>query len=400
VGDRLNIDQAIVGVASAGASSADIANAVWMKTAALQYADGVWIDTISGVSGVSIQDGYGTSTKPVKYYDQGITIASTLGVKRFYLKPASHITLTQNHDRWRFIGAGTVVLGGQSVANSVFEEVYTVSGVAVGDDMIFSDCGIGNITTEHAYFKDCNFKGVMNFTTNSDYFLLNCNDATSTEYGLGADAPTFVFASGASVYMRDWRGGVQLNGMGATNICMLDGAGRLVIDPTSVSGTISVRGHFPAITGAAAFGGTITQTSRFSTDNVTDANVVSVSGTMVSIEDFVSGLTAAAVRTEMDLNSLKLTAISGSVAGLAGEPMRGTNNAATAVSLSALSGVIPGLLWNETLSGHQTTGSTGYALNVASGNLIGMRGTDNAATAVSLSAPRIPIRLPEATLRA
>jgi hypothetical protein len=116
----------------------------------------------------------------------------------------------------------------------------------------------------------------------------------------------------------------------------------------------------------------------------------------------------------MDLNSLKLIAISGSVVG-----------AATAVSLSALSGVIPGLVWNETMTGHQTVGSTGYALNVASGNLIAgtwttgtaptaiairqeidlnslkltaisgsvaglagaaMRGTDNAATATSLSA--------------
>jgi hypothetical protein len=69
--------------------------------------------------------------------------------------------------------------------------------------------------------------------------------------------------------------------------------------------------------------------------------------------------TAIAIRQEMDLNSLKLTAISGSVVG-----------AATAVSLSALSGVIPGLVWNETMTGHQTTGSTGYALNAASGNLI------------------------------
>jgi hypothetical protein len=291
VGDRLNIDQCIVGVASAGASAADIANAVWMKTAAANYSDGVWIDTIYGQSGVSIQDGYGTSTKPTKYYDQALTISDTLGTKRLYLKPGSNIGLTQNHDNWRFIGEGKVNLGGQSIGNAVFENIYSISGVSTGDDATINECGINNLTVEHCYFNDCNFKGITNFVANQDYFLLNCNDATSTEYGLSYDAPIFVFASGVSAYIRNWHGGIQLNNMGATNICMLDGIGRVVIDHTSVSGTISVRGHFPTITGADTFGGTITQTSRFSTDNVADANVVKVSGVPVDIHSFHTDLT-------------------------------------------------------------------------------------------------------------
>jgi hypothetical protein len=290
--DRLNIDQCIVGVASAGASAADIANAVWMKTAAANYSDGVWIDTIYGQSGVSIQDGYGTSTKPTKYYDQALTISDTLGTKRLYLKPGSNIGLTQNHDNWRFIGEGKVNLGGQSIGNAVFENIYSISGVSTGDDAIINHCGINNITLEHCYFNDCNFKGITNFVANQDYFLLNCNDATSSEYGLSYDAPIFVFASGASAYIRNWHGGIQLNNMGATNICMLDGIGRVVIDHTSVSGTISVRGHFPTITGEDAFQGTITQTSRFSTDNTANANIISVSGISVSLNSFHTDLTS------------------------------------------------------------------------------------------------------------
>ena len=95
-----------------------------------------------------------------------------------------------------------------------------------------------------------------------------------------------------------------------------------------------------------------------------NANVVQVSGTPVSLEDFrstltatnvrtemdanslmftaISGqaLTAAAVRTEIDINSAILASISGSVIGLAGAAMRGTDNAALAVNLNAVSGII------------------------------------------------------------
>lgn len=143
-----------------------------------------------------------------------------------------------------------------------------------------------------------------------------------------------------------------------------------------------------------------------------DANIVSVSGIDISIENFRDNVSAVNVRTEIDLNSLKLTAISGSVAGLAGDVMRGTDNAALTTNLNAVSGVlvartlfaadyfdwandtvanvttvatttnltnlasgaIADVVWDEMLSGHQTLGSTGYALNVASGNLIGETG--------------------------
>lgn len=69
-----------------------------------------------------------------------------------------------------------------------------------------------------------------------------------------------------------------------------------------------------------------------------NANVTQVSGVNVSLSDF--GASAVAIRTEMDANSLKMTAISGSVAGLAGAAMRGTDNAALATDLMAISGII------------------------------------------------------------
>lgn len=281
-GDRLNIDQCIVNVATASASAAEIADAVWLKTAALNYAGGVTIDTVAGTAGTSIQAGNGSPTNPVLTYADALTIAANLGVKRFYLRPGSSITLTQAHEKWRFIGAGTIALNSQSIADSVFEDCYTISGVSSGDDCEFIRCGIGTATIAHGYFHDCKFKGVFTMLASQVYFFLNCSDTTDA-----ATACEFTYAASAEALFRNWRGGIQINNHKGTNDTVIDGSGRVVIDATSTAGSITIRGSFAEATGASTFTnapntGTITQTARYATDQPVASVTAAVTATDVS----------------------------------------------------------------------------------------------------------------------
>jgi len=267
IADRLNIDQCLVDVATAGASAADIANAVYIKMASVNYDGGVTIDTVAGTAGTSVADGVGSPNKPVSNYADALAIAQILGgTKKFYLKPGTSITLTQNHDKWTFIGDGSIALGGQSIANAVFEGIYTISGASTGEDMIFNNCGIGTATLGHSYFSLCKFKGTLTLIASKEYFIIDCSDASS-----GADSScVFVFTTGTIADFRKWSGGIQLNGMVTGTYAYIDGSGRVVIDASSTGGTITIRGNFAAATGASTFttaGGTITQTARFATDN-------------------------------------------------------------------------------------------------------------------------------------
>lgn len=87
----------------------------------------------------------------------------------------------------------------------------------------------------------------------------------------------------------------------------------------------------------------ITSVKQFVLDDIYYSNITQVSGIYVSIGDFggsSSAPTAVAIRQEIDANSLMLTSISGDVTGLDGAAMRGTDNAALATNLMAVSGIV------------------------------------------------------------
>ena len=267
--DRLNIDQCVINVASAGPSAADIASAVYAKMIGAVYSGGVWLDTISGVDGY-VPGTNGIDTAPVLTLACAYSLCSTLNLRRIYFKTGSHavpVTLTQSAANWRFIGAGAIDLGGQAITNARFESLYNVYGTSTGADSEFRDCGLaeGGLTIDHAYMIGCRLKGKVTLIANAESHIFErCIDAT----GAGAECE-IGFVSNATIVMRDFRGAVKLSALGASNSAVIDGATRLVIDGTSTAGSITFRGFASAITGATAFlaaGGTITQTARYGTD--------------------------------------------------------------------------------------------------------------------------------------
>jgi hypothetical protein len=272
--DRVYIDQCLVNVATAGASAADIAEAVKQKLIVNFYEAGVWIDTISGVAGTTLGTN-GTPTNPVNTYADALTIANNLGVKRFYLKPDSVITLNQSHANWRFIGKGLIALGGQAIDDAIFEDSEQISGISTGDDATFINCQIRTSTIGEAYFNSCGFDGTLTLLASKNYTMHQCYDANPST----ATQPIINFAGTNNVGLRAWTGGVELANMHSTDYITADGAGRIVIGSTcsaNPNGTITIRGPWAACTDnvAGGFKGIITDTARWSEDQ----NITNVTG--------------------------------------------------------------------------------------------------------------------------
>ena len=272
-GDRLRVDQALVNVNSAGASAADIAAAVKQNMIALYYPDGVWLDTVNGTDG-TVTGVNGIQTFPVKTIASAYALCASLSLRTIHFTSGSNVTavtLTQSASGWTFLGGGKIDLGGQSIADAVFADVYSIYGTSTGDDATFYNCGVGSggITLDHAYLTLCRLKGAITLIANADPIIFqDCIDAT----GAAADFE-LIFVANATAILRNLRGAVTLKSMAATNSVVIDGALRVTIDATSTAGSITVRGFAPALTGASTFTtapntGTITQDARYSIDAI------------------------------------------------------------------------------------------------------------------------------------
>lgn len=113
-----------------------------------------------------------------------------------------------------------------------------------------------------------------------------------------------------------------------------------------------------------------TSIKQFSLDKIYDVNLVKVSGLYISPTN------------TMDANVTKVSGVSVSLADF--------NTGGTGVSASEIwgyadrqltslpSGAIADAIWNDQISQHQVIGTTGYALNAASGNFIGTTAVDPA----------------------
>jgi hypothetical protein len=160
--DILHANLVFLSASVAGPSASDIAAAVYNRMLPVTV-DGVWLDTVNGVDGAE-----GLAGSPVLTIAGAYTRCAELNVKRIYFKAGSNtvpITLTQSAAGWRFIGPGVIDIAGFSVADAIFEECYTVSntGAAVGDDVTFHRCGIGNGAFRHGYWYNCSLKNATSF---------------------------------------------------------------------------------------------------------------------------------------------------------------------------------------------------------------------------------------------
>ena len=346
------------------------------------YQDGaVWIDTVNGTAGTAAYVN-GTADNPVLTLADAYTIAAAVGLNSYRLASGSSITLTASAANTRFQGAATIALNGQSIADALFRDAYTISGTGTGDDAEFVNCGIGTAAIEHGYFINCRFKGTLTMTAGDEYFVMSGYDASATQCG-------FTFAAGAELMLRDWHGGVQLNSMAAGDTAIIDGAGRVVIHASSVGGSITIRGHFAEATGAAAFilaGGTLTDTARWAEDqNVTNVtgnvtgSVGSIAAGGIAAASFAAGAIDAAAIKDGAIDAATFAAGAIDAAAIANGAIDAATFAAGAIdaaaiatgaidadSLAADAGAeIADAVWDEAIAGHLGAGTTGASLNAA-----------------------------------
>lgn len=265
-GDRLYLDQVLVRAVAAGATTAEIADAVYAKMKYSVYGGAIWIDTVNGAAGAVVGVN-GMASYPVNNLADAITLAGLVGVKVFNLAPDSAITLTQSFDGYIFNGSGTISLNNQSIADAQFIGTHLIQGVSTGSDAHFEHCQFGVLTVAACHFHNCVFSDTVTFVSSSMYNLIACADGTPA----GTSAPTFVFASGVTAAFRDWRGGLVLDYMVAGTEAKVDGQGRLVIGANCTGGDVIYRGFYDQFTdnvpgGFIAAGGTVTGTARFAVD--------------------------------------------------------------------------------------------------------------------------------------
>ena len=240
------------------------------------YADGaVWINTVTGATGTEPYV-YGTADNPVKTIAEALTIATTVGLKRFRVANGSTITLGATVGGYSFIGHNwTLALNNQNIAAAYFEGA-AVTGTSTGAAAAFYECSIGaTCTVSGGLFQKCAFNGTFTTVTSTDYTFVDCWDGRPG----GTNNAIIVLTATVTCGFRNWFGGIQINTLKSTNTVVVEGYGRLIIHTDCEDGTIIVRGPISVTDNVAgtfvATGGTLTQTERLNTPptsaEITDA---------------------------------------------------------------------------------------------------------------------------------
>ena len=209
------------------------------------YAMGaVWIDTNNGTAGT---EGYvnGVADNPVDSFADAITLADSLGLKRFVVAAGSSITLAAAATNYELMGESwTLAIGGQSITGAHIVGA-TISGTFTGSTAIFERCIVNAITGPGATLRNCYLNEVA-ITNNgtSGWYL---NDCASRIAGTGR--ATFDFGSGTGdtgLSMRRWSGGIELENMGqsGTDNASIEGFGNIVLNANCIGGTLARRGVF------------------------------------------------------------------------------------------------------------------------------------------------------------
>ena len=233
------------------------------------YANGaVWLDTNLGSAG-TVSYVNGTADKPANSIANALTIAGNVGLKRIQVAPGTSFTLAASAAGYEFLGeAWTVALGNQNIAGAIFHHA-TVSGVSSGTGAEFYNCDIEEATIAEADFNDCAFDDELTTITGGNYLIKDCVDGIP-----GSGNPLFTLTANTTLGIRNWAGGLNIGAMDSTNVIMIDGRGKLIINDGCSGGEFRVRGNFDVqdlVSGG--FAGTLSQTANVNTTTI-NAQVV------------------------------------------------------------------------------------------------------------------------------
>lgn len=311
-GTGANIGLARVRFAAAsGLSSATlrvdrIAAALSVVSESVGYDGGqVWIDTVNGGAG-TIAFTNGTADNPVLTLADALSIASTVGLSRFFVINGSTITLAESHINETWEGKNwTLALGGQDIGGSIFGGA-NVSGIATGTKPKFEGGEIGNVTLPPCRINGkAGFTGTLTVGSAGDFDIIAC---TSLIPGAPTPMIDLVGAVGATRFnIRGWLGGLEFANIGVSDEISLEGEGGVVtIDGTG--GNIHVRGIFENVIDNSSALVTVTQIAtlnRRSLAGYEDNSVwIDTSGTNSGTIPYVDGTSDNPVNNIADATTL------------------------------------------------------------------------------------------------
>jgi hypothetical protein len=242
-------------------------------TQSVGYAMGeIWIDTLAGTAG-TVDYVNGTADNPVLTWADALTLSASTGIKSFHIANGSTITLTGAITNYSLCGENwTLVLAGYAIGSAHISGA-SVSGVCTGSGFDFHDCKITSGTFADGDFLGCAIGGDLVLSAAATYYFDQCFSGVA-----GTSTPSIDFGAAlanTNLNMRHYSGGIEIKNMGAngTDNMSLEGDGQLVINASSVGGTIAIRGAF-IITGETAFvaaGGTISDDARLTVSEITSS---------------------------------------------------------------------------------------------------------------------------------
>jgi len=220
----------------------------------------IWINTDTGVDGYDAFY-HGTADHPVKTIACALSLAVTVGLKNIQVSSGSSITLGASAAGYNFYGKyWDLALGGQNIAAAYFEGA-NVTGISSGVDAWFYHCVIGTSTIAQAFFSVCSFAGTLTTIASGNYLFERCIDGIP-----GTTNPIFVLTANTILGIRKWSGGINLNTMAATNVSVLEGTGKLILDSNCAAGEIRLRGNWDITDNVVGgFTGTFTKTANINT---------------------------------------------------------------------------------------------------------------------------------------
>lgn len=276
VGTGINLGKVRIRFYGTGLTTANLyVDQIYVKyTYILQrsgYENGaVWIDTIDGTSGTTI-DYNGIVTRPALTYSNLMTLLTSLGLHRVEVIDGSSLTFASTMDNLIINGRHyDVYLNGQSCDHLVLYGA-NVNGLHTGTSLELMSCYINDITTPSAEFHECILVGDIVFNSATVHHFLRCTTKCTATVLPSLD---FGISNGDCVAnIRGFNGCIEFKNLNVgddTDIIYIDGAGKVVISASCVGGVIYIRGNFDIIDNSDGLV-TVIQTANYGIQNIRDA---------------------------------------------------------------------------------------------------------------------------------
>ena len=235
------------------------------------YAQGrVWINTDAANTNTNLYKD-GTADNPVSTLATAKTIADSLGMKDFHVTSNSTITLLADLNGYNMHGIGyTLNTAGYDLAGthilhaSTINGTITTAGSAAHWDAL--DATIDVVTADNAHLQGCIFTGTYTFGTSGivspEVNMIHCMSGIA-----GASSPVFTKTPGATLTwsVRDWKGGMTVNGLEAGDTVTIGGGELGTITLNGADASVEVRGIAKAVT-----------------DNLTGSPTVNLDGVVIA----------------------------------------------------------------------------------------------------------------------